>query len=106
MQARQKLSVTIKEGRSALYDGNGVLALEKAEEANGIATEIQDKRASRAVSRLRANALNNVHPSSPITSDLPSSYSLAGIKLHLQIETSSKKGRSFFHLLLNQIKSV
>lgn len=60
MQARQKLSLTIKEGRTALYDGNGVGALQKAEEASEIASELQDKRASRAVSRLRANALNNV----------------------------------------------
>ena len=62
VQARQKLSRNIREGRTALFDGNASLALDYATQCDSLAEGLQDHRASRAVTRLKASALRQVRP--------------------------------------------
>lgn len=59
-QARQKLSKSIREGRTALFNGEGTQALEHADSCYELAEAIKDNRATRAVTRLRASALRQV----------------------------------------------
>lgn len=60
VQARRQLALRIREGRSALYENDGQLALKKANESEAMAGELKDLRASRAVTRLKASALKQV----------------------------------------------
>ena len=60
MQARQKLTRVIREGRTALLDGDGALAVQKSEECASLAEDMKDTRAVRAVCRLRSSALQQV----------------------------------------------
>jgi hypothetical protein len=65
LQARQQLTKCIREGRTALLDGNGALAVMKSEKCASLAEDMKDVRAIRAVSRLKASALRQVGSSPP-----------------------------------------
>lgn len=60
MQARQQLTKVIREGRTALLDGDGALAVEKSQHCATLAEDMKDVRAIRAVARLKASALRKV----------------------------------------------
>jgi tetratricopeptide (TPR) repeat protein len=59
-KARQQLTKVIREGRTALLDGDGALAVEKSQHCATLAEDMKDVRAIRAVARLKASALRKV----------------------------------------------